>query len=118
MARKYKYLDKDILNKINYTSRDIMKFNRSLPQEVVDALPADKCFPIIWSMIHEHIAGRAVEPHVRCMIVVPSETGSEGSQGRERLLLDMEMGLFDLLPEVELPDSVSDSSKESTTTAG
>jgi hypothetical protein len=118
MAQKYKYLDKDILNKINYTSRDIMKFNRALPQEVIDALPADKFFPIIWSMIHEHIAGRAVEPHMRCMIVVPSETGSEGQTGRERLLLDMEMGMYDLLPEVELPDSVSDSSKESTTTAG
>jgi hypothetical protein len=118
MGNKYKYLDKGVLDKINHTSRDIIKFNRALPQEVIDALPADKFFPVIWSMLHEHIAGVAVEPHMRCIIAVPAETGPEGTRGRERLILDMEMGIYDLLPEVELPDGVVDSSKESTPSAG
>ena len=101
---KYKYLDKELLNKINHISRDVIKYNRALPQEIVDNLPDDKLFPIMWSMMHEHIAGKPVEPHVRCLITVPPGTGSQSHRGRETLLLDMEMGLFDLLPEVELPD--------------
>lgn len=99
---KYKYLDKHHLNLINHISRDIIKYNRALPQEVIDALPDDKFFPIVFTLLHEHIMGKPAEPHMRCMIVVPDTEGV----GRERLLLDMEMGLFDLLPEVELPDSV------------
>lgn len=105
MGNKYKYLDKEVLNNINHISRDVIKYNRALPQDIIDALPDDKLFPISWCMIHEHIAGRAVEPHMRCMIVVPAGMGSKSHQGRQTLLLDMEMGLFDLLPEVELPDT-------------
>lgn len=109
MASKYKYLNKDVLNNINRISRDVKKYNRSLPQYIIDALPDDKLFPISWCMLHEHIAGQAVEPHVRCMIIVPTTAGPEEPAGRQTLILDMEMRLFDLLPEVELPDTpVSD----------
>lgn len=103
MGNKYKYIDKHSLNLINHISRDIIKYNRALPQEVIDALP-DKCFPIVFSMLHEHIAGKPVEPHVRCMIAVQTVDESGEVTGSDRLLLDMEMGLFDLLPEVELPE--------------
>jgi len=105
MAKKYKYIDKHNLNLINHISRDVIKYNRSLPQELIDALPEDKCFPIIFTLLHEHIMGKPVEPHMRCMIVVPTVDASGEVTGRDRLLLDMEMGLFDLLPEVELPDA-------------
>jgi hypothetical protein len=109
MGNKYKYLDKEVLNNINHISRDVIKYNRALPQNIIDALPDDKFFPISWCMLHEHIAGKAVEPHMRCMIVVPALSGPEGAAGRQTLILDIEMGLFDLLPEVELPDTpVSD----------
>jgi|APCry1669189000_1035189.scaffolds.fasta_scaffold08384_10 hypothetical protein len=104
MGNKYKYLDKQVLNNINHISRDVIKYNRALPQDIIDALPDDKLFPISWCMVHEHIAGRAVEPHMRCLITVPAGTGSRSHRGRETLLLDIEMGLFNLLPEVELPD--------------
>ena len=105
MPNKYKYLDKEVLNNINRISRDVMRYNRSLPQNIIDALPDDKLFPISWCMMHEHIAGKVVEPHVRCMIIVPSLSGPEGVTGRQTLILDMEMRLFDLLPDVELPDT-------------
>lgn len=105
MAAKYKYIDKRNLGLINHISRDIIKYNRSLPQEVIDALPEDKCFPIVFSLLHEHIMGKPVEPHMRCMIAVPEDGSPDGKGLGGRLLLDMEMGLFDLLPEVELPDA-------------
>lgn len=103
MAKKFKYLDKKYLDIINHISRDVIKYNRALPQEVIDALPEDKFFPIIFTLLHEHIAGKPVEPHVRCMIAVPTVDKSGNKTGTDRLLLDMEMGLYDLLPEVELP---------------
>ena len=105
MTQKYKYIDKHNLNLINHISRDIIKYNRSLPQELIDALPEDKFFPIVFTLLHEHIMGKPVEPHVRCMIAVPTVDASGAVTGSDRLLLDMEMGLFDLLPEVELPDA-------------
>lgn len=110
MGNKYKYLDKEVLNNINHVSRDVIKYNRALPQNIIDALPDDKLFPINWCMLHEHIAGKAVEPHMRCMILVPILSSPDRNAGRyQTLILDMEMGLFDLLPEVELPDTpVSD----------
>lgn len=108
---KYKYLDKHYLNLINHISRDVIKYNRSLPQEIIDALPEDKFFPIVFTMMHEHIMGKQVEPHVRCIIAVPANKINESpsefgftTNTRDRLILDMEMGLFDLLPEVELPE--------------
>ena len=99
---KYKYLNKHYFNLINHIARDVIKYNRSLPQEVIDALPEDKFFPIIWSMVHEHIAGAKVEPHMRCMIVVPEKPNSDESF--DRVIVDVEMGLFDMLPEMEVPD--------------
>jgi hypothetical protein len=109
MSRKFKYIDKHNLNLINHVSRDIIKYNRSLPQELIDALPDDKCFPIVFTLVHEHIMGKAVEPHMRCMIVVPV------GESRDRVLLDMEMGMYDLLPEVDLPDEVTDNATDKVT---
>ena len=100
MAQKYKYIDKHYLNIINGISRDVIKYNRSITQSAIDALPDDKFFPVIFSMVHEHIEGKPVEPHMRCIFLVPDIDGN----GRKRLILDMEMGLYDLLPEVEVPD--------------
>lgn len=104
---KYKYLDKHYLNLINHISRDVIKYNRSLPQEIIDALPDDKFFPIVFTLVHEHIMGKAVEPHMRCMIAVPSAGSS-----MDKLLLDMEMGLFNMLPEVDLPEKAPDTKPE------
>jgi len=95
-VKKYKYLDKEFLDRINYLSRDVMKYNRSLPQELIDRLPAERFYIITFSMLHEHIAGKPAEPHVRCLIY-------GGSDVPNPMILDMEMGLYDMLPEVEAP---------------
>lgn len=95
MTKKFKYLDKELLIKINDISEKVFHFNRTIPQYVIDALPADKFFIVTFVMLHEHIAGKAVDPHVRCVIY----TGPDSPYGQ--LILDMETALYDLLPEHE-----------------
>ncbi len=107
MARKYKYIDKENLKRINYLSLHVLKYNRAIREDVIDALPDDKLFPITFSMIHEHKAGKICEPHIRCIIAVPGEESPY-----KQLILDMESGLFNLLPEVDLPDPSNNSESD------
>lgn len=95
-TKKYKYLNKEYLDRINYLSRDVMKYNRSLPQELIDQLPEERFYIITFAMLHEHIACKPAEPHVRCLIY-------GGPDVPNPMILDMEMGLYDMLPEVEAP---------------
>ncbi len=95
MTQKYKYLDKGFLNRINRMSRDVLQYNRSLPQSLVDALPEERFYVITWSMLHEHIAGKPADPHMRCLIY-------GGPDVPNPLILDMEMGLYEILPEYEV----------------
>jgi hypothetical protein len=100
MPKKYRYLDKDILNKINHLSTHIFKFNRTLPQDVIDALPDDKLFPIVFEMIHEHRAGKPAKPHMRIMVSVPA-----ADTAMTQLLIDVPMPVYDVLPEIEIEDT-------------
>lgn len=95
---KYKILDKKSFHLINTIARDYVKFNRSLQQEFIDSLPEEGCFPIVFSMIHEHIMGKPVEPHVRCLIAVKTE------HGIDRVALDMSTETYNLLPEISVSD--------------
>ena len=100
MPKKYKYIDKACLRAVNHKPLHVLQYNRAVREDVIDALPDDKLFPITFSMLHEHKAGVPCEPHVRCVILTPpTETG-----GRQQLILDMEMDIFDILPEIEIPD--------------
>lgn len=93
---KYKYIDKELLDKINFISRDVLHYNRSLPQSLVDKLPGERFYIITWAMVHEHIAGKPADPHMRCLIY-------GGPDVQNPLILDMEMGMYELLPEIEAP---------------
>ena len=104
MAKKYKYADKNMLHMANAVARDVMKFNRCVDQSVIDALPDDKFFPIIFTLLHEHRAGQPCEPHVRCMFATPLTMGLPTIHGRETILIDVAMNIYDVLPEVELPE--------------
>jgi hypothetical protein len=95
-TKKYKYLNKEFLNRINHISRDVMKYNRSLPQDLIDRLPEERFYIITFSMLHEHIAGKPADPHVRCLIY-------GGPDVPNPMILDVEMGLYDTLPEAEVP---------------
>jgi hypothetical protein len=100
MSKKYKYIDKECLRVINHKTLHVLQYNRAIREDVIDALPDDKLFPITFSMLHEHKAGVACEPHVRCVILTPATE----AEGRKQLILDMEMNIFDILPEIEIPD--------------
>lgn len=102
MPKTYKYMNKDILSKINHISDTIFHYNRTIRQEAVDALPDDTLFPIVFDMLHEHRAGEPFEPHVRVMLAVPKPGEERGLS--DRMMLDMHMDLYSALPEVEVPD--------------
>jgi hypothetical protein len=109
--KTFKYLDKELLVKINDISEKVFHFNRTIPARVIDALPADKFFIVTFVMLHEHIAGKAVDPHVRCVIY----TGPDSPHGQ--LILDMETALYDMLPTFEQADEaepVNDSNTPAT----
>lgn len=108
MPKKYKYIDKQCLQAVNHKTIHVLKYNRAIREDVIDALPDDKLFPIVFSMLHEHKAGVACEPHVRCIIMTPAGE----NDGRQQLILDMEMNVFDILPEIEIPDKADEPVEE------
>ena len=94
---KVKYLNKEILDKVN--RRAIANnYNRAVKQEFIDALPDDINFPITFCMLHEHAAGQPVPAHMRCRIM----TGESLFGPFHDVYVDVEMGMFDLLPEHEV----------------
>jgi hypothetical protein len=91
-------VDKNLLDKINYISTRLMKYNRTIPQAVIDSLPSDKFFIVMPLLVHEHIAGKPAAPHMRCRI----SPGPDLEELRgHMLLLDIEMGMYELIPTFE-----------------
>lgn len=108
---KFKYLDKELLAKLNDVSEKVLKYNRTIPNEVIDQLPADKFFIVSPLMVHEHRAGKACDPHMRCNIYAGPDAAHLGY-----MILDIEMGLYDMLPEVDAPDTDGSPATEIVTT--
>jgi|688.fasta_scaffold13431_19 hypothetical protein len=100
--KKYKVFDRRLLSHINESSIGF-KYNRTLDPAFIARLPEDKIFPVVFTMLHEHRAGKACEPHVRVMIAVPSVGETAGLS--DRLLLDVNMDLFDIIPEIGVPEN-------------
>lgn len=86
-----KYLNKELLEKINHISETIFKYNRTIPQSIIDKLDPELLIVVSFSMLHEHIAGKPADPHMRCVLYA-------GPDAPNPLILDMEMGLYDMLP--------------------
>lgn len=97
MSQKVKYLDKNLLNKINHISQNTLKYNRTIPQGVIDQLPDDKFFIVTPLLVHEHRAGQVCDPHMRCRIYA----GPEAEAQHGWMLLDIEMGMYELIPVFE-----------------
>jgi hypothetical protein len=94
---KVKYCDKAILEKINRRAL-ANNYNRAVKPEFIATLPNDLNFPITFCMVHEHAAGQPVAPHMRCRIM----TGQSLRGPFNDIFVDVEMGMFDLLPEKEV----------------
>jgi hypothetical protein len=73
-------------------------YNRALDpeplQNYLDGLGKEVKFPIVLSLPHHHAAGKEVEEHVRCKIVLDGE----GSNA----MIDIDFDLFNSLETVEL----------------
>jgi hypothetical protein len=50
-------------------------------------------------MLHEHAAGKPVAAHVRCRIM----TGESLTGPFHDVFVDVEMGMFEMMPETEMP---------------
>jgi hypothetical protein len=74
-------------------------FNRSLPnKKALKKFTKDieggelDVFPVSFSMVHEHINGKAADPHIRAVII---------TKDAEHVTLDVDMDLFNILPEFD-----------------
>lgn len=69
-------------------------FNRQLDdKKLLKVLNPGYVYPVSLTLLHEHIAGKPVEPHIRAMIVVNPDG--------DRVMLDISMDMFDALPEFD-----------------
>lgn len=81
---------KEILKSCN-TMAATMGYNRVADDKFLDTLDDDKFYIPRFTMTHEHKAGEACEPHVRCMF--------DTNQGT--FFIDVEMGCWELVPTAE-----------------
>jgi|TARA_R110000782_G_scaffold34397_1_gene82206 hypothetical protein len=73
-------------------------YNRAIePEPLQDHLNKcedDTTFPVVYSFIHEHAAGKSVEAHVRCRVILNSEgVGAD---------IDVDADLFNALERVSM----------------
>jgi len=64
-------------------------------QKFLDEADEDIRFPIVFSTLHEHAAGRPVDPHIRCKVILDGE----GASG----FIDLDADLFNSLDRIESP---------------
>jgi hypothetical protein len=92
--RKVTYFTKDLLIKAAKIA-ERRGYNRQIDVSVVQKHIADITkMPVLFSLLHEHAAGRAVDPHIRAVIA----TDAIGS----RITLDCDFDFFESLPYVEV----------------
>lgn len=71
-------------------------YNRQLTDQFVRSLPDDKWFPIIFSMMHEHVQGKKVEPHIRCWVVF--------NEKDHRAFIDCDIDIYESLTSFNIPE--------------
>lgn len=65
-------VDKKVLETLNYESTGV-GYNRLFRPEALAELPKDSVFGLRPMMIHEHAAGKAVDPHMRVLVYMRKE---------------------------------------------
>lgn len=98
-TQKIKYVNKELLRRINNVSTHF-GYNRTLPDKIIDQLPDDKFYVVIPLLVHEHIAGKPADPHMRCRIYA--------GEMHPWLILDIEMVMYEFIPEHELETPEND----------
>ena len=77
---------KSLLKSVN-TMAQVQGYNRVIDEKFLDRLP-DQFYTPMFTMLHEHKAGKPCDPHVRCVF------NHEG----DYFMVDVEMGCWDMLP--------------------
>jgi hypothetical protein len=69
-------------------------YNRAIVEDYIAGRPDNSHWVVTFHMLHEHAAGKPVDPHVRCMIQ------QLFVENPPTLFVDTDMSLFELLPEI------------------
>lgn len=86
---KIKVANAEMIRKANTPS-----YNRSLSRQVLKSLDPEG-INLVWiAIIHEHAAGRRVDPHYRCWVLLRVV----GQEKPLRAMMDMEMQRYDKMP--------------------
>lgn len=100
-SKNVRCITKPGLMRVNDSSIGV-GYNRTLDPVAVATLPEDTIYVVTPMMVHEHIAGKIAEPHMRCSIYAGLE--------HPWMMLDMSFEYFNQLPRVSelagLPDNV------------
>ena len=59
------------------TAGEGMGYNRQLPKQFLEGLDPDGKHMVTLALVHEHIAGQPVDPHMRCQMLVKSKYADE-----------------------------------------
>lgn len=95
--KTYKIFDKATLKLANKIA--IRRgYNRAIVEEHIDAQPENSFWAVTFQMLHEHAAGKAVDPHVRCMI------RQLFVDNPPTLFIDTDMAIFDDLREISVEE--------------
>ena len=76
-------------------------YNRALSDEFMDSVPPGKKHIAESLMIHEHAAGKPVDPHYRCRVIVATE------DGHREAFLDVSFAHYNALETLEVTPRAS-----------
>lgn len=77
-----------------------LNYNRRLPDEMMEQLDPDGQHLLMPVLIHEHAAGVAVEPHMRCEILFKLKA----AHGPARGMIDITFEELEKLPRLDIED--------------
>lgn len=89
---KIKYFTKPLLLAATLVGID-RNYNRMLNPEFVEKLDGALKFPVVFSMLHEHVAGELADPHIRAVVAYCAN---------DTLQIDVDLDLFNSLPYAEV----------------
>lgn len=95
--KTFRVFDKTLLRMANKIAIK-RGYNRAIVEEYIEKQPSDAIWVVTLSLLHEHAAGKAVDPHVRCMI------RQLFTEDAPTLFVDTDMELFERLPTVNVPE--------------
>lgn len=95
MTNSYRYFTKDALIEAAKAGNE-RGYNRQLdPKALQEGVKFTDFLPVTFDMLHEHINGEKVEPHMRVMVMVDADVEADTD---ETVVLDISMERYNDLP--------------------